>query len=133
MKHEDRPTVIIAQPDDVLGFLLEQVCLNSGYNVVGRAHLAADALRLIEKRRPDIMIHDFNYPDGSNGLQLIARARLRHPGLRTVLLTGVDINEIAARPEQSRPDRVLRAPVPMALVADTLGGLAPVERTRLCA
>ena len=119
--------ILISQPDETLQFLLREICTSEGYEVVGAAADIETTLALIAEQQPDILIHDFVYSTGGNGLELIERAKRRQPDLLTVLLTGWDINEIAARPEPMRPDRLMRQPVPVATIAATLGELTPLS------
>jgi DNA-binding NtrC family response regulator len=51
------------------------------------ASTAADALRLMEDRRPDLVILDNRMP-GTSGLEALPQFRVRFPGLCIVLMTG---------------------------------------------
>lgn len=58
-----------------------------GFEVCGLAGNAAEALRLMDEVRPDVLLTDIKMP-GASGLDLLEQASLRHPDLETVVLTG---------------------------------------------
>ena len=94
-----------------MAFMLDEMCTSAGFGVVGCVGNAEDALTLVEKEAPDLLILDFNLDGNLNGLELIGEVKKRNPGIGTVLVTGWDINDIAARMEGMQPDRILRKPV----------------------
>ena len=57
--------------------------------VVGEAGSAAEAMSLIERRRPDIVLMDLRMPD-VKGTEHIAEVRRRWPEVKVVVLTGSD-------------------------------------------
>ncbi len=62
---------------------------NDGIEVVGEAHSAAEAMTLIERRRPQIVLLDLRMPD-VNGTEHISEVRRRWPDVKVVVLTGSD-------------------------------------------
>lgn len=56
------------------------------FDVVGEAAGGADALRLVEQHRPDVLIVDLEMPELS-GLQVISRVRRSGPRTRVVVLS----------------------------------------------
>jgi DNA-binding NarL/FixJ family response regulator len=63
--------------------LLQQV---EGVEVVAEAGDGAEALRLMEMHRPDVVVTDVSMP-GMSGLELVARAAARWPGMRMLVLS----------------------------------------------
>lgn len=57
-----------------------------GFEVVGCAQSVADARRLVEELRPDVVIMDVRLGDG-DGIAATAELTERHPALRVVILT----------------------------------------------
>lgn len=123
--------ILVEDDPDVLD-LLAQLLRADGY-IVKTAPDGETALKLVSGRaiRPDIILADYNLPNGMNGLQLLAKLRelLHHP-LPGIILTG-DIStrslaEIArqdcvqlSKPVQPRElasaiERLLSADVPHA-------------------
>jgi DNA-binding NarL/FixJ family response regulator len=54
--------------------------------VVGAAATAAEALRLVERASPELVLCDINLPD-QDGLELARRLRRLHPQIRVVMVT----------------------------------------------
>jgi len=81
--------LVVDDDPDVLD-LLTQVLRPAGHLVHG-AHDATEAIRLVTDGtiRPDILLTDYNLPDGINGLDLLGRMRaLLRENLPAVILTG---------------------------------------------
>jgi DNA-binding NarL/FixJ family response regulator len=106
-----QPKVAIVEDDEILAFMLDETCKSAGCNVVGRAANAADALKLLRDAPPDFLILDFALDGEHDGLELLETVKAASPDLFTILVTGWDINDIAARLEGIQPDRILRKPV----------------------
>lgn len=90
--------VIVDDDPDVLE-LLEELLKADGH-IVRTASDAAAALQLIVGGaiRPEILLTDYNLPNGMNGLELIARLRAKLPhGLPAIILTGDISSETLAR------------------------------------
>lgn len=58
-----------------------------GYNVIGSAHSATEAVGIIETEYVDVVLTDIVMP-GKNGLELIKDALEINPNIKTVLLSG---------------------------------------------
>ncbi|QZD90633.1 response regulator [Qipengyuania aurantiaca] len=111
MSQERYPTVVIVEDDPTLSFMMGEMCRSAGFPVVGSAPSADEAIRLVDRERPDFLILDFNLEGDRNGLELISEAKEHYPSLSTILVTAWDINDIASRMEGDQPDRILRKPV----------------------
>lgn len=57
-----------------------------GVNVVGRAHTAAEAVSLVERKNPDALLVDLHFGPGSTGLAIAASLRKNMPLLGIVVL-----------------------------------------------
>ena len=66
-----------------------------GIEVVGQALSAAEAIPLIERTRPDLVLLDIRMPQ-MDGLACLAKIRERFPKVKVVMLSGID------EPEQIR-------------------------------
>ncbi|GAA1476293.1 response regulator transcription factor [Nocardioides aestuarii] len=65
----------------------------SDLEVVGTARTLADARRLVETSRPDVVLLDVALPDG-DGIAEIPALLERHPGARVVVLTGTTSDRV---------------------------------------
>jgi DNA-binding NarL/FixJ family response regulator len=54
--------------------------------VVGVVTTTADAIRVVDQRRPRVALVDYQLPDG-NGVELVAAMKVDHPDLMAVMLT----------------------------------------------
>lgn len=64
-----------------------------GIEVVATAESAFEALRAVDRFRPDLVLLDFHLPL-MNGLEAMAQIRCRFPATRVVILTGYDEPEL---------------------------------------
>ena len=71
-----------------------QVILNSapGIEVAGAAQDGAEALELVGKTRPDLVLMDLKMP-GMNGIQATRQIRSRYPQIPVLVLTTYDADE----------------------------------------
>jgi len=88
---------VVAVDDHQL--MLDAICLTlqdeEGIEVVGQALSAVEALPLIGRTQPDIVLLDIRMPQ-MDGLTCLARIREQHPRVKVVILSGID------EPEQIR-------------------------------
>lgn len=57
-----------------------------GFEVIARAHTAADAVQSVDSLRPDLMLLDLYLPD-EHGLKLVGRLRDGHPPVDVIVIT----------------------------------------------
>ena len=106
-----QPKVAIVEDDEILAFMLDETCSSAGCKVVGRAANAQDALQIVRDTPPDFLILDFALDGDHDGIELLETIKRTRPEIFTILVTGWDINDIAARLDGIQPDRILRKPV----------------------
>jgi two-component system, NarL family, nitrate/nitrite response regulator NarL len=68
---------------------------SEGYEVVGLASTAADAIRLLEEFRPDVAVLDYQLPDAT-GIDIVRGLSAGGPTTATVLLSGEVTRSIVA-------------------------------------
>ncbi len=92
----ERTMVILLVEDDFLIAMAMQDALEAvGYEVIGPAATVADALRLVERRWPDLALVDISLRDGDSGVDL-CRA-LRHRDVPCLFVSGEPTRARAAR------------------------------------
>ena len=82
--------ILVVEDDPELRELLA-VSLNEEGHRVARAYDGSEAMQLIEREdfRPDLILADFNLPNGMNGVEVVAKVRERlHRFIPVIILTG---------------------------------------------
>lgn len=81
-----------------------------GVSIVKTAGSGMDALKIIKKSLPDILITDINMTEMS-GLETIEKARLIHPDIRIIVITGYNLFDYAHKSIQMHVDSFFLKPV----------------------
>lgn len=119
-------TILIVEDDPEVRELLELLLGNEGHRVVAAIDGVA-ALHIIgrEAIRPDIVLADYNLPNGMNGLKLAAKLREKFQGpLPVIILTG-DISTGVLRDIAARNCLQLNKPVKSKELTDAIQRLLP--------
>lgn len=125
-------SIAVVDPDLTNCMLIREIATASGWAVAGFAQTTADGLALVARTRPRCLVTDYRFDGGETGLDLIARAKRLLPDLFTVILTGWDINDVAAHVSRHPPDRILRKPVAPHILMELLDGVhSRVEQVRI--
>ncbi len=84
-------TIIVADDEEELRLaLIEKVDWESvGFRLVGEAENGAEALELVEKFKPDVLLTDIQMPF-VNGIELARQVREIHPSTQIAFLSGHD-------------------------------------------
>src|SRR5438270_7806772 len=80
-------------------------------------------------RRPDVVLTDYNLPDG-NGLELLGRLRAIDPGVPLVVLTGAGSIDLAVRAIKEGAEQFLTKPVDLPALSAVLKRVAESRRSR---
>lgn len=89
------PTIVIIDDSTELCALMETILPYSGYQVLS-AGTAAAGLALVGQVHPDLVIVDFELPDGK-GLDVLEALNHRPPVTPSILMTGYGSEGVAAR------------------------------------
>jgi DNA-binding response OmpR family regulator len=91
--HEDRATLLLVEDDPIVSEFLADNLTADGYELLV-ADSVRDALRALERCRPDLALIDLGLPDGS-GLEIVRRVRAADgvasrldPGLPLLIVSG---------------------------------------------
>ena len=105
------PKVAIVEDDDILSFLLAEICKSAGWQVVGSARNVPDAQALLAGTSPDTVILDFALEGEQDGIDLLDMVRQDTPKMKTILYTGWNYEKLRQRIDFVEPDHMLRKPV----------------------
>lgn len=72
------------------------ISAQSDMSIVGIASTVAEALLLVEKERPQVVLMDYHLPDG-DGVDAVAQILARWPKTNVVMLTGGGTKDLLAR------------------------------------
>lgn len=81
-----------------------------GVEIAGEATNGAEALEIIDKTKPDIVITDI-YMDNMNGLEFAEKLKKKHPEIKIIILSGYDEFEHAKRAIELKVFSYLLKPV----------------------
>lgn len=88
--------VLIVDDHEVVRVGLKQVFKESGIEVCGEAATAAEALKLVESSKPDVVLLDIRM-EGGDGLNTLGRIKLDHQDLPILLFSTYDNPTYVAR------------------------------------
>jgi DNA-binding NarL/FixJ family response regulator len=99
--------VVIADDETLLRQGLVQLLAKAGFEVAGEARDAAELLRLVEARRPDLVLTDIKMPPGHSDEGLVAAQEIRrnHPDIGVLVLSHYLESRYAMRLLEDFPER----------------------------
>jgi DNA-binding NarL/FixJ family response regulator len=93
--------ILIVEDDSSLATAVEELLLADGrFLVVGQARTGDDAIELVERKTPDIVLMDIGMP-GLDGIAATRASRERDPGQHVVIYTGSDEYDDVARADEA--------------------------------
>jgi DNA-binding response OmpR family regulator len=122
--------ILVVDDEASVRFGLSAYFTARGYDVESAAD-GRDAQAMLRMSAYDLVISDLCL-EGRNcrqGLDVIRYARLRHPEVRTILLTAHSSPEIETEVRRIGGDTLIPKAVPLAVVADAVSGLLKDSRT----
>lgn len=126
-----KAAVLVIEDDPDVRSLLELILTDEGHRVTAAAN-GGSALDLVEEGaiRPDLILADYNLPNGMSGLQAAARLRARLGAQVPVVIITGDISTDALRAIAAQDCLQLNKPVKASEVAsviqDLLSGASPL-------
>ena len=118
--------VLVVEDEAVISIELEDMLEGLGCTVVGVAHTAAEAVRLAERERPDLITMDVSLPGQGDGVSAATEIFERH-GLRSLFITAYTDAETVARARPACPLGWLRKPVTVRGLAAAIEDLPDPE------
>ncbi|MFD0618763.1 response regulator [Paenibacillus sp. GCM10027629] len=117
--------ILVDDEEDVREGLMQEIDWESyGFQVVERAENGKEAMELIEKVMPDIVVTDIHMPF-MNGLQLAEWVRKTYPSIKIIILTGYDEFEYAQKAIKLQIDEYVLKPFS---ASDLMEALLKVKR-----
>ena len=114
-------TILIVDDDVSLVRSLDFELKKRGFNT-GTAFDGKEAMALIEKRQPDLLLLDINMPE-MDGYEVIraVKGNPKTASLRIVVITGIDIDDVKARAPSAGADEYLAKGSSFSKLFETIG------------
>ena len=127
-------TILIVDDNAQLrAFLREIVTVESDLHVVGEAADGAEAMRLAQELRPDIMLLDLIMP-GVNGLEVLRWIKAERPEIKVIIVTVHDEDAYRQAAEASGADAFLLKKTLVTVLLPTIqrlrGSMSPPHASR---
>ena len=122
-RSDHRPRVLIVDDDTVIRMLLQDICQENGWTVVGAA-TAADAILAAGLHELNLVLLDFHLGD-ADALSLLGQLRIVSPTTPIVVLTGEQPEGLSGAIKQAGGDGVVGKPCSVAQVAALLDRYRP--------
>jgi DNA-binding response OmpR family regulator len=84
---EPSPAILVVEDDDSVRETINVLLSEAGFQITTAAN-ALEALAIIAERPFEMMVVDIRLPGGLNGLEMIREARLQHPGIKCLFISG---------------------------------------------
>ena len=115
-------TCVIADDHEQVLESVSAYLTSEGYDVVGRASTAAEAIRLLSELRPDVAVVDYRLPDAT-GIDIARALSVGRPAPVTLLLSGEATRAVVAEAIAAGVSGVVlkeSAPVTLARAIETV-------------
>ena len=101
-------TILVVDDEADLAASCERVLQREGHLCL-QAHTGPDAIRLIDRERPDLVVTDLRLP-GAGGLTVARHARSRVPPIPVILITAYDSPQARLAAKESGVSSYLAKP-----------------------
>jgi len=81
------PTILVVDDDEEICETISNLLTDAGF-AVQTAATGREALAIVDEAPVDMMVADIRLPDGLDGLTMVRKARMRHPGLKCLFISG---------------------------------------------
>jgi CheY-like chemotaxis protein len=120
--------ILIVEDDDFSRGVVEKLLESSNYETCSCCS-GGEGLASLKQQSFDVLITDLHMP-GMDGFELIRKARMIHPGLPTILITGFSGEEVRDKAKEEKVDGFFSKPVDWDALYLLLGTLSGSEKIR---
>jgi DNA-binding NtrC family response regulator len=120
--------VLIVEDDPAVLAALNEFLVGEGYSVL-QAESLLSAYRTIEHSRPDVIITDFQLPDG-DALQFLAALKKMNAPVPCIVLTGYGSIDLAVRAIKEGAEQFLTKPVQFSALSSLVRGIFEHHQTK---
>ncbi len=101
--------VHLVEDDDIIAKIADWRLHNLGYRVCGRAVTGADAVELVEKTKPDVVLMDINLKGDIDGIEAAKMIKKRF-GIPVIYVTSHSDGPTLERARETKPDGFIIKP-----------------------
>jgi DNA-binding response OmpR family regulator len=116
-------TILVIDDEPELVASCERVLRRAGYLSL-RAHTGLEAISLIDRERPELVVTDLRLP-GADGLAVARHARAQVPAIPVILITAYDSEHIRQAARESGVDVYLAKPFSNAAFLEAVHRVLP--------
>jgi CheY-like chemotaxis protein len=102
-------TILLVEDDDIVAKVADWRLKNLGYEVCGRATAGAEAMELVVKQKPDLVLMDINIRGEIDGIET-ARMIKKGFSIPVVFLTSHSEGPTLERAKETNPDGFILKP-----------------------
>jgi len=110
MSEVKKPTIIIVEDDIEVSLVLQDICKELGCDVLGTAEIAEEAVILIRKHQPDVVLIDYGLQGDRNGSDVVWMA-CGPVSPRVIYITGFGTPIELTRMQITKPHCILHKPI----------------------
>lgn len=103
------PQILLVEDDKVISKVAQWRLTKLGYDVCGKAETGEEALDLVVKRQPDLVLLDINLGEGMDGIETAKRIR-KDFRIPVIFVTSHSDGETLQRAKEIQPDGFIRKP-----------------------
>ena len=108
-QHMGGKSVLLVEDDDIIAKIADWRLKNLGYQVCGRAASGAEAMELVVKYRPDVVLMDINLRGELDGIET-ARMIKKGFSIPVIFVTSHSDGPTVERARESKPDGFIIKP-----------------------
>ncbi len=108
MEDDNKPTMMIAEDENIIRMLLKAVAKEAGFEVIAEAENGREAVDIFRVTKPDICLMDINMPK-LTGLEALQKIRETNPDACIIMLTSVaDMDSVRKAIEYGAANYILK-------------------------
>lgn len=115
-----RPKILVVEDEFIVAFELKVALEGMGYTVCGMVSSGEDAIKLVEREKPDCVLMDVSLKGAMDGIEAARHIRARF-GIRSAFLSGYPVDEIVRRVADVRPVGIFVKPLEYGELERVLG------------
>jgi response regulator of citrate/malate metabolism len=102
--------VLIVEDDFIIQMFLKRILLKLGFDVIGHAKSSEEAISIIEKNQPDLILMDIGIKGSKDGVETYKEIKNKYP-ISIIFITGNSDQATIERTFETNPLGVIFKPI----------------------